>query len=219
MVAVALVLLTGYVKTSVKTIKDFPKKGNFSWHIAAWRFRFYDNALNKRVRYARHALAIDETRKDFARVPWAALGEWPARPNEPEWLQQVWFAGNHSDIGGSYAEVESRLSDITLQWMSEQATGLPHPLQIDSNKLHMFPDACGMQHCEVKSMTESHEWAGRFLVEEPREINVEAVLHPTVLTRFALPGVLHYGLRREYRPINLAGHTKLSQFFSNKPAA
>ena len=214
---IALVLLAGYVNTSVKTIKDFPKKGDFSWHIAAWRFRFYDNALNKRVRYARHALAIDETRKDFARVPWASLGEWPSRPNEPEWLQQIWFAGNHSDIGGSYPEDESRLSDITLQWMTEQATGLPQPLQIDRTKLNVFPNAGGMQHCEVQAVIESHAWAGRFLVEEPRKINVEAVLHPTVTTRFALPGVLHYGLRHEYRPINLAGHTKLGQFYGQAP--
>lgn len=217
--AIALALVAGFVTTSVKTIKDFPHKGNFSWHIAAWRFRFYDNSLNTRVRYARHALAIDETRKDFARVPWATLGEWPARPGEPEWLQQVWFAGNHSDIGGSYAEDESRLSDITLKWMAEQATGLPHPLQIDGTKLHTFPDAGGMQHCEVSSMNEAHAWAGRFLDEEPREINVQAVLHPTVMTRLALPGVLHYGLRREYRPGNLAGHTKLGQFFSKKSEA
>lgn len=215
--AITLALLAGYAKTRVKTIRDFPKAGNFSWHIAAWRFRFYDNSLNTRVRFARHALAIDETRKDFARVPWATRGDWPARPGEPEWLQQIWFAGNHSDIGGSYAEDESRLSDITLQWMAEQATGLPHPLQLDRAKLNMFPDAGGMQHCEVTSMKESHEWAGRFLDEEPRKIDVQAVLHPTVMTRLALPGVLHYGLRREYRPSNLAEHTKLGQYFNKKP--
>ncbi|WP_354105416.1 DUF2235 domain-containing protein [Bradyrhizobium sp. LB14.3] len=35
----------------------------------------------------------------------------------PDWLQQVWFAGNHSDVGGSYPENEARLSDISLGWM------------------------------------------------------------------------------------------------------
>jgi uncharacterized protein (DUF2235 family) len=214
--AIAIALSVGYVKTSVKTIRDFPKAGDFSWHIAAWRFRFYDNSLNTRVRFARHALAIDETRKDFARVPWASVHDWPARPGEPEWLQQIWFAGNHSDIGGSYPEDESRLSDITLQWMVEQATGLPHPLQINRARLHLFPDAGGMQHSEVASMKESFSWAGYLLEEELREINVEAVLHPTVMTRFELPGVLHFGLRREYRPTNLSAHTKLGKFFNKK---
>ena len=69
----------GYLNSHLKIIRDFPKKGNFSWHIAAWRFRFYDNTLNSRVQYARHALAIDETRKDFARVPWASPKDSPAR--------------------------------------------------------------------------------------------------------------------------------------------
>ncbi len=217
--AIAIALAVGYVDTRVKTISDFPKKGDFSWHIAAWRFRFYDNSLNTRVRYARHALAIDETRKDFARVPWATIGDWPARPGEPEWLQQVWFAGNHSDIGGSYAEDESRLSDITLQWMAEQATSLPNPLQVDRSRLHIFPDAGGMQHSEVDSMSDTYAWLRRFVTEEPREVNVQATLHHTVLERLARPSVLHYGLSQEYRPSNLASHTKLGQFFSKKPGA
>lgn len=212
--AIGIKLIFEFVKSSVKTIWDFPRKGNFSFHIAAWRFRFYDNHLNERVRFARHALAIDETRKDFARVPWAALGVWPDRTGEPEWLRQVWFAGNHSDIGGSYAEDESRLSDITLQWMTEQATEVPHPLKIDKTKLHLFPDAAGMQHCEVRSMNESMAWAGRFLEELAREINTQAVLHPSVIERCELSGVLHYGRRQLYRPGNLSRHVKLQHFFS-----
>src|SRR5450756_740209 len=32
-------------------------------------------------------------------------------------LKQVWFAGVHSDVGGSYAEAESGLSKIALRWM------------------------------------------------------------------------------------------------------
>jgi Uncharacterized alpha/beta hydrolase domain (DUF2235) len=31
-----------------------------------------------------------------------------------QWFEQVWFTGNHSDVGGSYPENESRLSDIAL---------------------------------------------------------------------------------------------------------
>lgn len=217
--AIAIALAAGYVNTSVKTISDFPKKGNFSWHIAAWRFRFYDNSLNTRVRYARHALAIDETRKDFARVPWAMIGDHPERPGEPEWLQQIWFAGNHSDIGGSYPEDESRLSDISLQWMVEQASSLPHPLQVDRSRLHIFPDAKGMQHSEVEGMRDSYPWLSHFLAEKLREVDVQAPLHHTVLARFALPSVLHHGLGREYRPINLSSHTKSAQFFNNDPEA
>ena len=30
---------------------------------------------------------------------------------------EAWFAGVHSDVGGNYAESESQLSKIALQWM------------------------------------------------------------------------------------------------------
>jgi hypothetical protein len=36
-------------------------------------------------------------------------------------IQQVWFAGVHSDVGGSYPQQESGLSNIPLQWMLVQA--------------------------------------------------------------------------------------------------
>jgi uncharacterized protein (DUF2235 family) len=77
----------------------------------------YDLHFPKEVRFARHATAIDESRNDFARVKWGGSGLPPNRPGEPEVFQQIWFAGNHADIGGSYPETESRLSDIGLQWM------------------------------------------------------------------------------------------------------
>jgi uncharacterized protein (DUF2235 family) len=216
---IAVALVADYVKASLKTIRDFPEKGALRWHFAAWRFRFYDNTLNPRVRYARHALAIDETRKDFDRVQWASLGDKPDRTGEPEWLQQVWFAGNHSDIGGSYPEDESRLSDISLKWMVDQATSLPLPLQVNLSCLHLFPDPSGQQHCEIESMRESYgAWVPlrlrRTWTEKRRAVPVDAVLHLTVLERCALDGVLHYGLRRIYRPANLCGHTKLRQHYS-----
>lgn len=212
-------MAVSYARAHVKAIADFPNKGDFSWHIAAWRFRFYDLSLNPRVRYARHALAIDESRKDFARVPWADLGAWPNRKGEPEWLQQVWFAGNHSDIGGSYPEDEARLSDISLKWMVDQAASLPYPLLVDPSRLNLFPDGAGMQHSEIESMRESYppwwprSWRWTW-AQAPREVNVEAPLHPTVFDRFARAGgVLHFGLQTPYRPTNLCAHTKLGEYY------
>jgi len=32
-------------------------------------------------------------------------------------VKEVWFAGVHSDVGGSYPESESQLSKIALRWM------------------------------------------------------------------------------------------------------
>lgn len=81
--------------------------------------------------YARSANAIDETRADFDRVGWGSAGTVRTRVGvEPHPLLQLWFAGNHSDVGGSYPEVQSRLSDIALQWMIEQAISIPDGLKI-----------------------------------------------------------------------------------------
>lgn len=72
-------------------------------------------------------MSIDENRADFARVPWGGShNKGPQRPDEyPDWFQQVWFAGNHPEIGGSYPENEARLSDISLGWMVHAARNLP----------------------------------------------------------------------------------------------
>ncbi|MGY4501125.1 uncharacterized protein (DUF2235 family) [Bradyrhizobium sp. GM24.11] len=84
----------------------------------------YDRHFPSDIQYARHLQSIDEGRRDFKRVPWGGSGtvKWPDRQGEPEQFDQIWFAGNHADIGGSYPENESRLSDITLAWMVEFIT-------------------------------------------------------------------------------------------------
>ena len=74
----------------------------------------YDLHYPRDVAFGRHAMAIDEYRETFARVPWGGSGTIRTSGKEDvlEPFEQVWFAGNHSDIGGSYPENESRLSDI-----------------------------------------------------------------------------------------------------------
>jgi hypothetical protein len=104
---------------------------------------------------------IDETRADFPRVEWGSSAYVRQKVDgEPDPLVQMWFAGNHSAIGGSYPEAESRLSDIALGWMVEQATSIPYPLLVDGiepgkpgiGRLRLHPAFDGMQHCEVAGM-------------------------------------------------------------------
>lgn len=76
---------------------------------------YHDGQLPDIVQKAYHGMALDELRRDFPVMKWAP------RPA----LQQTWFAGVHSDIGGGY---ETRgLSDITFKWMYDhvQEAGLP----------------------------------------------------------------------------------------------
>lgn len=68
-----------------------------------------------------------------------------------QWFEQVWFAGNHSDIGGSYPENELRLSDIALDWMLKWASAVPDELKHDRRVLKLSPYPEGKQHDEVRT--------------------------------------------------------------------
>jgi hypothetical protein len=192
-------------------------------HLASPKMKFYDLHLNNAVWYARHAMSIDENRADFARVPWGgAHNKGPARPNEyPDWLQQVWFAGNHSDVGGSYPENEARLSDISLDWMVHAAKNVPDGetpdglgIKVDDRYLKLNPDPLGPQHDE----REPGWFGGRFKWDEGlRQIQDEAILHSTVLDRLAAKdGVPHFYLRADYRPKNLRSHLRVAQYYTKE---
>jgi uncharacterized protein (DUF2235 family) len=75
------------------------------------RHVFHDRSLNKNVKVGLQALAIDEDRKIFKPVLWDNAGVAGA-PH----IEQVWFPGAHSDIGGGYAD-DRQLADATLSWM------------------------------------------------------------------------------------------------------
>jgi uncharacterized protein (DUF2235 family) len=87
--------------------------------LTSWRYRFHDVRLSHNVRYARQALAIDERRRMYAPCLWEVTDDPEGGPSGADRVQQVWFEGVHTDIGGGYAD--SRLSDITLRWMVDQA--------------------------------------------------------------------------------------------------
>ncbi len=191
----------------IKTIRDFPKERNFSWHWSSWKFAHYDKFLDPRVVHARHALAIDEHRLTFDRVPWASSKDDPKRAEgEPPWLIQMWFAGNHSDIGGSYPEEESRLSDIALKWMVDEATNARFPLIVDETKLRLFPDPLGMQHCEIEAFKDRYPrwWPERCRWSWKRKLRKFAAdfnQHPSVEARMGAGSVSRLGWSIRYDPL------------------
>lgn len=79
------------------------------------RWRFHDTALSSRVDAAFHAVAVDERRGPFVPTLWQ---DDPAAAAEGRRVEQVWFAGVHSDVGGGYAE--RGLADVTLLWMADR---------------------------------------------------------------------------------------------------
>ncbi|MGA5535425.1 DUF2235 domain-containing protein [Mycolicibacterium nivoides] len=81
------------------------------------RYEFHDTTLSSKVREAYQALAIDERRGPFVPTIWSKSDMAPPTQR----LEQVWFTGSHSDVGGGNRH--HGLSDIALCWMLEKARG------------------------------------------------------------------------------------------------
>jgi len=206
-----------------RSIENFPVEGQGSHHQISWRAENYDRSLSGHVMYARHAIAIDEARADFPRVEWgrdAVIRPKTSEKDEP--LIQLWFAGNHSDIGGSYPEEESRLSDIALQWMIDETQAVPHKLLLDRSKLNIYPAADGILHCEIAAFRDkwlawvpgwAPEWLRQGWTEKLRKDCMGAPKHPSVRQRFELPAVLNRGKLSLYRPAALEEDQALCHFY------
>jgi uncharacterized protein (DUF2235 family) len=90
------------------------------------QYQFHDVILGPGVEYAFQALAIDEQRQPFQPAVW----EVKAKPRGRQTVEQVWFPGVHSNIGGGYPE--HVLSDATLFWMASRIAPL---LELDREYL------------------------------------------------------------------------------------
>jgi uncharacterized protein (DUF2235 family) len=78
------------------------------------RHRFHDVSLSRIVANACQALAIDEHRRPFAPTLWERHPQAMTQV-----LEQRWFAGVHTSIGGGNAD--ARQSDRALLWMMSRA--------------------------------------------------------------------------------------------------
>jgi uncharacterized protein (DUF2235 family) len=79
------------------------------------KYKFHDVKLSSYVQNAYHALSIDEKRSLFQPALWEMSPKNIGKQN----LEQRWFIGVHCNVGGGY--IDTKLSDITLQWMGEKA--------------------------------------------------------------------------------------------------
>ncbi len=79
-------------------------------------YEFHDTKLSGIVENAYHAIAVDEHRIDYD------VCLWDPSEKPVQVIEQRWFVGAHSDIGGGYSD--RRLSDISLRWMQDNASAL-----------------------------------------------------------------------------------------------
>ena len=105
------------------------------------KYYFHDVELCGIVDVALHAVAIDEKRGAFPPTLWVRPDDAPP-PDRRQVVEQVWFPGVHSNIGGSYAD--AGLSDIAFEWMAKRVEALTD-LALDTSYIEKTctPDAAG----------------------------------------------------------------------------
>jgi uncharacterized protein (DUF2235 family) len=220
LIAPVATALGSYFWTHIKF--DFNVPGYSAWEqlrtlhfTPEWKLKFYDTTLNLNIPYAKHAVSIDENRKDFARVGWGVPDERPSRDEFHNLtFEQVWFPGNHADIGGGYKENESRLSDGALKWMLTCACTIPNGIKYDRTVLRLHADPAGIQHDEVTAgfgsianfFGISWTYGTRALPRNKNSEFSEATMHRSVYERFDLDEVPIYDAMQKYRPVTLSNH-------------
>jgi uncharacterized protein (DUF2235 family) len=150
------------------------------------KYGFLDTALHPCVERAYHAMSIDERRAQFKPTLWTHP-DGSFRPNDAQ-VEQVWFPGVHSDVGGGYQECD--LSNITLSWMMRKAkeNGLLFSPAAETEYLSPKPEfAWSPAHDEWKIIP----WG----IPQHRHVPTAAVMSNTVQMRL--------DNQKNYRPENI----------------
>jgi uncharacterized protein (DUF2235 family) len=146
------------------------------------------------VEHARQALAVDERRFDFRPEIWTEH-----LPHQT--MEQRWFAGVHSNVGGGYRH--DGLANITLHWVLAGATA--QGLKVDTDFIahyrpydkHNLYDSYSFSYWVLEALRLRFGGGRRSLVDLPATAN--AVIDPSVIERMqAMPSQL--GAADEPRP-------------------
>lgn len=165
--------------------------------VNPFKHRFHNKRLSPRVRIGLHALSIDENRKAFAPVLWDDPDAQAGAAGQI--IEQCWFPGVHSDIGGGYEE--KGLSDLALAWMLKRLHALAG-LRIPLDEATLKPDLHADAHNERTGMGVAWWPAERNIRGETADI---AALCAKLEDRFER--------LMTYRPRPLSRHPRMTRFY------
>lgn len=143
------------------------------------RYEYHDVSLNSHIQHAYHALAIDERREPFAPSLWERNRGFHGT------LEQTWFAGMHSNVGGS--STPDGLANEALHWMVEKAEGLG--LEVNSEYLRYFTP-CFNDPIQ-DSMNAMYKVLGPYVRPIGQQAGGDEAVHQSALDRLAIES-LHY---------------------------
>lgn len=156
------------------TVASLGLPSRLEWLTAPFT-EYHQDEVPPNVMHARHGLALHELRSPFEPLLWKSS----ARSS----LEQVWFPGAHSDVGGGYPAGETCLSDNALLWMAGEAED--NGLALDRNSTWLRPKPCSFDvHLAAKgAFTEMMPRPRRCLEGELIELPDTFFFHSSVRER------------------------------------
>jgi uncharacterized protein (DUF2235 family) len=134
------------------------------------KYAYHDIGLHPEILHAYQALAIDERRKPFVPSIWKKPAGWTGT------LEQAWFAGVHSNVGGGYDP--DGLANEALHWIVEKAEKLG--LEVDNAYLQFF------KPCFNAKLFDSMSLKYKALGTIERQLGMNGdVVHQSALDRLA----------------------------------
>ena len=134
------------------------------------RYGFLDTKLSPQVKSAYQAIAIDEKRLSFPPTLW------DGDPAPGQTVEQVWFTGCHSSVGGGCPD--NGLSDITLKWMLMKCK--EHGLEIDPG---MWAKYEGLDTSVHALDTIDESWSPLWGLPKHRQVASDSTIASSVAAR------------------------------------
>jgi len=188
------------------------------WNRWVWRFTFHDKRLYSKVEKACHALSLDDERKTFHPLIWDEKGESPGR------IEQVWFSGVHSNVGGGYPK--QGMSLVPLHWMMSKAhmksQGVRF-LNMDWDNYRDHRNVCGKLYNSRAGLAVYYRYKPRELDEIFEEQKEEHKIHISVFERIAqgTEGYSPGNLPRKFKVVsdkeNWDDQNKISKTIAERP--
>ncbi len=141
--------------------------------------RFSELKPSRCVNRACHALSIDDDRRTFKPELWDQAG---ASPNQ---VDQVWFAGVHSNVGGGY--VKHGMSLVALDWMMAEAErcGLRF-IERDREYVHTHQDVHDELYDARAGLGVYYRWEPRDIARFCKDHSIDLPkIHVSVFERIA----------------------------------
>jgi uncharacterized protein (DUF2235 family) len=151
------------------------------------KYQYHDIGLNGHIQNAVQALAIDERREPFRPSLWSRTQAFTGS------LEQAWFAGVHSNVGGSCDP--DGLANEALHWIVGKAEDMG--LEFDNKFLTYFPPCFNSEMQD--SMTLKYKVFGAYVRPIGRQLADGEIVHKSAMDRMHLPAC-------DYSPENLQAY-------------